>query len=369
MRRRMWPVYCRSAQRRPGREPRRHPSRTSGARSRSSPLNEGRGANPGDTLAGPALRVEQRRSTKAGARTPATRPAQRQSTFRPARAQRRPGREPRRHTCACRRTRAWRGPLNEGRGANPGDTRDRLARRRGGAGRSTKAGARTPATRGGGEQEPDPVHAQRRPGREPRRHRPSEPGPDPAYLRSTKAGARTPATLDGCRKQLPPRAAQRRPGREPRRHYTTRDWMRFAEAAQRRPGREPRRHRDGRDGDLALVLIALNEGRGANPGDTPDFHRGVVRAGRSTKAGARTPATRPWPRRLAAAAPRSTKAGARTPATRTRADSGSTATRSLNEGRGANPGDTLVRFLPRWDCQNAQRRPGREPRRHGGGRA
>ena len=85
-------------------------------------LNEGRGANPGDTEVGPlCVHADDARSTKAGARTPATR--NRGGHFRPAVQ-----------------------PLNEGRGANPGDTRDLGRVRDGGDGRSTKAGARTPAT-------------------------------------------------------------------------------------------------------------------------------------------------------------------------------------------------------------------------------
>ena len=113
------------------------------------------------------------------------------------------------------------GPLNEGRGANPGDTgyivptvlamkiaqrRPERAPRRRGTDlvdhprvpiRSTKAGARTPATRltSTGATAPGPS-AQRRPGRESRRHRPRPAMGRGAGTRSTKAGARTPATLD-----------------------------------------------------------------------------------------------------------------------------------------------------------------------------
>ena len=187
-------------------------------------------------------------------------------------------------------------PLNEGRGANPGDTRAML--------RAAPAALK---------------RAQRRPGREPRRH-------DGLWLlagritpRSTKAGARTPATRAG-------RAALRRPAPCP-----------------------------------------LNEGRGANPGDTPDVSRasGNVREHRSTKAGARTPATRP-PGHLAGnhGPRRSTKAGARTPATPA-ASAPSAAPRRRAQRR---PGREPRRHLPpgtqREDTWFAQRRPGREPRRH-----
>ena len=162
------------------------------------------------------------------------------------------------------------------------------------------------------------ICAQRRPGREPRRHAPAHPAsvavrPD----RSTKAGARTPAT----------------------------------------PAR-PSRASGGR--------CSLNEGRGANPGDTGVARRGHRRAHvRSTKAGARTPATQVGRRDARRARlPRSTKAGARTPATLRRCPRGRPCWTTLNEGRGANPGDTFVRCTHAPPCLPAQRRPGREPRRH-----
>ena len=188
-----WP-----AQRRPGREPRRHRRRDARRPARCSALNEGRGANPGDTPF-PAVADCTRKSL----------------------AQRRPGREPRRHPGSCSVT----------------------------------------------------IHttlAQRRPGREPRRH----------SARQMTA----PSGVD----------AQRRPGREPRRHIPTGARRSSSTDAQRRPGREPRRHAPGDD-------------RG--PGD-----------GR-----------------------RSTKAGARTPATLVSMADGGWAVRPLNEGRGANPGDTCGR--------------------------
>ena len=61
------------AQRRPGREPRRHPVPGRRDVRPHSSLNEGRGANPGDTWKFlTALILVSPRSTKAGARTPAT---------------------------------------------------------------------------------------------------------------------------------------------------------------------------------------------------------------------------------------------------------------------------------------------------------
>ena len=184
------------AQRRPGREPRRH----MGDRTR-------RTLPPG-------------RSTKAGARTPAT-PASQSMACAAVCAQRRPGREPRRHARPPVRLRRRRCALNEGRGANPGDTRVAL---------------RISATASA---------AQRRPGREPRRH----------------AGA--------GRRAVSHTRAQRRPGREPRRHFTSsaRRGDPPCRYAQRRPGREPRRHAHGRSARTPRCR-PLNEGRGANPGDT-----------------------------------------------------------------------------------------------------
>ena len=158
-------------------------------------LNEGRGANPGDTRGGgwiPGGTLP--RSTKAGARTPAT----------PA--------------CS-RRSGATQSPLNEGRGANPGDTRVRRPRQARVLVRSTKAGARTPATpRLATARAPPPPRSTKAGARTPATHARGGDHP-PALPRSTKAGARTPATPPGAeRHRLTGRRAQRRPGREPRRH-------------------------------------------------------------------------------------------------------------------------------------------------------
>ena len=209
----------RPAQRRPGHAPRRHLD----ARAGPSPLNSGAQRRPGHAPRRHAVPDEHAaamhvRSTKAGARTPATR-----VTLTPT---------------------VWTlSPLNEGRGTHPGDTRtgecavDRLRLR------STKAGARTPATPSDGAISPAAAHAQRRPGHAPRRHpyksaewsnrtplnegrgthpgdthlRPAREGRAPE--RSTKAGARTPAT-----------------------RLTAPAMMRIATDAQRRPGHAPRRH-------------------------------------------------------------------------------------------------------------------------------
>ena len=134
------------AQRRPGREPRRHSRSSSAAAPDPGPLNEGRGANPGDTAdTGDVQRTLSALNEGRGANPGDTAPG---AEYRPAphRAQRRPGREPRRHRI--------------------------------------DSGAVTRSRR----------CAQRRPGREPRRHRRNVRAAHPYRHRSTKAGARTPAT-------------------------------------------------------------------------------------------------------------------------------------------------------------------------------
>ena len=235
------------AQRRPGREPRRH-----------ALLGFGGASNAG-------------RSTKAGARTPAT-PCHPATPTSPAVA---------RSTKAGARTPATpRGPrgaagstaaLNEGRGANPGDTRpavDRVLML---------------------------CFAQRRPGREPRRHS---------------------IRVQGSRAYL--RLAQRRPGREPRRHSPSTAPGSLVVTAQRRPGREPRRHAV-RPLDAAHALML-----------------------RSTKAGARTPAT-PAAGRLRQhvfGEPLNEGRGANPGDTGVARRHRPSARDALNEGRGANPGDT-----------------------------
>ena len=114
-------------------------------RSGTSPLNEGRGVNPGDTV---SLR--------------------------------------------CVRSLGM-APLNEGRGVNPGDTHDQLADARGypheaslNEGRGVNPGDTCAST---GQPEVPGRSAQRRPGREPRRHSTSGGSLLALLRRSTKAGA------------------------------------------------------------------------------------------------------------------------------------------------------------------------------------
>ena len=127
------------------------------------PLNEGRGRDPGDTLANRCETFHLHRSTKAGAETPATHPevliymtdlerstkagaetpATRQGslglTSAPDRSTKAGAETPATHGIEVRWT-----ALNEGRGRDPGDTTTTHER---GDHRSTKAGAETPATR------------------------------------------------------------------------------------------------------------------------------------------------------------------------------------------------------------------------------
>ena len=233
--------------------------------------------------------------------------------------------------------------------------------------RSTKAGARTPAT----PRQPEPRSWRHRArstkaGARTPATRDLVSAPLHQLHRSTKAGARTPATPDEPLdiSHLSPPLNEGR-GANPGDTRRTRLTRTTTALAQRRPGREPRRH------CCNLFIYA-------------------VTSLRSTKAGARTPATPLLGHDDAVRVDRSTKAGARTPAT-----PASCATRrrspgsSLNEGRGANPGDTPrrrragQRRRPRSTkagartpatraaagdaagrpCR-AQRRPGREPRRH-----
>ena len=138
-----------------------------------------------------------------------------------------------------------------------------------------------------------------------------------------------------------------------------------AEIAQRRPGREPRRH-ENTNLPLRFRYLPLNEGRGVNPGDTfpalaysctlptlnegrgvnPGDNRRCVRE--SCQSGSSLNEGR-------GVNPGDTSAG--------RCCTSSTMC-PLNEGRGVNPGDTTMLSLASPTSVSAQRRPGREPRRH-----
>ena len=285
-----------SAQRRPGREPRRHVraglTKRDGPRAQRRPGREPR-RHPSADGEMCSLPIAQRRPGREPRRHSLASGSNIHIDF----AQRRPGREPRRHVRQVVGERLPARIRSTKAGARTPATPRRCGRAGGSRGaRSTKAGARTPATRRSSWPLISPsTSAQRRPGREPRRHlvgtavhrgppdRSTKAGArTPATLlpgrrgarvplRSTKAGARTPATQALSSISAAAAAAQRRPGREPRRHSFARAAGTRIDAAQRRPGREPRRHRC-------------------------PHHRRDVGHPRSTKAGARTPATRTGPR-------------------------------------------------------------------------
>ena len=207
--------------------------------------------------------------------------------------------------------------------------------------------------------------AQRRPGREPRRHIRVYEADAGVPDRSTKAGARTPAThADGPGGAGGAGRAQRRPGREPRRHFTFHINTPLTDGAQRRPGREPRRHtrttsaatrryrtaqrRPGREPrrhvDMPMVPAGVQHAQ-RRPGREPRRHITTAVLPSFCTIAQRRPGREPR-RHLQRWQPcdidrlRSTKAGARTPATRRRRNADRRNRHPLNEGRGANPGDT-----------------------------
>ena len=232
--------YCDcSAQRRPERQPRRHTGRLRvGERGAYVPLNEGRSVNPGDTGQGPPT----------GA--PNDTPVQ---------------------------------ALNEGRSVNPGDTSMRHGRLDWGS---------------------IGVRAQRRPERQPRRH-----SGLPAY---DEQGRRRMLALNEGRSVNPgdtPSSSRRHRDLEP------------VDIAQRRPERQPRRHdrHEGVRGWSSTPFNApLNEGRSVNPGDTWSKMMHHVR---------------------------------------------DTLVQSLNEGRSVNPGDTAKFCKRAVPGQTIARPRAREPRR------
>ena len=188
-------------------------------------------------------------------------------------AQRRPGPRPRRH-------RYRRG----GHGDN--------------GGRSTKAGAETPATR-----------------------LPELPGRDHEIMRSTKAGAETPAT----------------PLLKEERCRTARNTLN--EGRGRDPGDTPHRPRP-----MQFWGQTLNEGRGRDPGDTitctwhPIWYSNAQR-----RPGPRPRRHNVQPFKGVALFGRSTKAGAETPATHANISRWTASGWALNEGRGRDSGDTANR--------------------------
>ena len=208
------------------------------------------------------------------------------------------------------------------------------------------------------------LHAQRRPGPEPRQHVQPLRRVAARVARSTKAGTGAPATpptgsalrrswtaLNEGRDRSPGNtgppageptcciAAQRRPGPEPRQHAFSSIRRPSARIAQRRPGPEPRQHADDRERCARLRRRSTKAGTGAPATHLRPAARDEVPT-RSTKAGTGAPATQLADRVQRPAFQRSTKAGTGAPATR------SYASVYLN-------GPT-----------RAQRRPGPEPRQH-----
>ena len=232
-------------------------------------------------------------------------------------AQRRPGRTPRRHDSRPAASPSRAGALNEGRGAHPGDT----------VASASRSQSPSPLNEGRGAH-PGDTHVV---GDPPRLHGP----------RSTKAGAHTPATLG----QVP---------------LDVLEVERSTKAGAHTPATRARW-----PGRWSPSRSPLNEGRGAHPGDTSALRdKDYITHRRSTKAGAHTPATRDGRAARIPAGLRSTKAGAHTPATPPQCRGCSSLLRSLNEGRGAHPGDTLSGLSSVISPITAQRRPGRTPRRH-----
>ena len=136
--------------------------------------------------------------------------------------------------------------------------------------RSTKAGAKTPATREGGSGRfPCRCSAQRRPGPKPRLHRFQWPASGAPQQTLNEGRGQNPGytCCERTKRSLWLPAAQRRPGPKPRLHGLPGLRLFCGPVAQRRPGPKPRLHR------MALAQErdtwrTLNEGRGQNPGYT-----------------------------------------------------------------------------------------------------
>ncbi len=382
------PAACR-AQRRPA-----TPRGVCRAAAVCSSLNEGRGTHPGDThpITQAAAPVSDPRSTKAGARTPATRcctcrPRREPPSLNEGRGTH-PGDTLHRSRPPCA---PW--PLNEGRGTHPGDTRHHRAGGDVQQLRSTKAGARTPATPASADRmRSHGAHAQRRPGHAPRRHAPRalsssslygaqrRPGHAPrrhmdprhvtsvGHLRSTKAGARTPATRSASGHPLGSAPRSTKAGaRTPATLRPAPSRIRTLMPRSTKAGARTPATRFG-SGSGTAARSALNEGRGTHPGDTR--RRRVSRPRRvlaQRRPGHAPRRHRNGKRTVGLAFDRSTKAGARTPATLTSRSKSLLRAESLNEGRGTHPGDTARRRCAPCGARLAQRRPGHAPRRHVGG--
>ena len=114
------------AQRRPGRESRRHLNSALDGSAPTTPLNEGRDVNPGDTSSRPTAGrrgtpLNEGRDVNPGDTWASS------HVLDGVTAQRRPGRESRRHSSTFAQPAPNASSLNEGRDVNPGDTRKRCS--------------------------------------------------------------------------------------------------------------------------------------------------------------------------------------------------------------------------------------------------
>ena len=312
------------AQQRPGLSPRRHLRRqarpgAAGVHARSTKAGA---LTPATRLWRSRRRLSgRRRSTKAGALTPAT-PPHKVGIPEAMTAQQRPGLSPRRHT----------------------------ARLLGGL--------------------PGRALAQQRPGLSPRRHLLLDPGTLRGPARSTKAGALTPATRGGRRRTPPRPRSTLNKGRGSHPGDTSRPvWeivkylgcLALNKGRGSHPGDTGRTRPRGRPAGPPL-----NKGRGSHPGDTrtgPAFR--ASNHHRSTKAGALTPATHRRPR--GAHTPRHStlnKGRGSHPGDTTGGTPMERVGAALNKGRGSHPGDTTSASVTSPTALPAQQRPGLSPRRH-----
>ena len=207
--------------------------------------------------------------------------------------------------------------LNEGRSQDPGDTSFPTRR------------------------ELTASSAQRRPEPRPRRHCSATGSVSRHGIRSTKAGAKTPATLYAFYEHhglvvRSTKAGAKTPATPSLQETKQQTTLRSTKAGAKTPATPRGRERTPRESD------ALNEGRSQDPGDTHRRHNSHCgRKRRSTKAGAKTPAT------PVVYSPRLPfcKCAQRRPEPRprrhiTQAPDGSGRLATLNEGRSQDPGDT-----------------------------
>ena len=210
------------------------------------PLNEGRGRDPGDTGAAPARSMyRRRRSTKAGAETPAT-PASDVTMYSSDEpAQRRPGPRPRRHRSLVNQTSARFSDAQRRPGPRPRRHWQSPSPHLTNCTRSTKAGAETPATHLWST-----LHSMRND-------------------RSTKAGAETPATRRRpARPRRSPGTLNEGRGRDPGDTGNFGRGRRRLQDRSTKAGAETPATLAASAGRSGRSLRALNEGRGRDPGDT-----------------------------------------------------------------------------------------------------